>query len=117
MFQPARPSDSWSSVANCLATSKGSLNVVLIVPVNPSRSVTAAKRRQHGERVRPAHHVEVVDLAAMLAQSQPLSEEEEVEQAAFGGAGHVRERLEFDLAARLRIRPHCRVVDAREMGG
>ena len=42
MFQPARPSDNWSRVANCLATSKGSLKVVLIVPVRPSRSVTAA---------------------------------------------------------------------------
>ena len=42
MFQPARPSDRWSSVANCRATSKGSLNVVLMVPVRPRRSVTAA---------------------------------------------------------------------------
>jgi len=36
MFHPARPSDRWSSVANCRATSKGSLNVVLMVPVSPS---------------------------------------------------------------------------------
>src|SRR5271155_2786447 len=75
------------------------------------------QRRQHGERVRPAHHVEVVDLTAMLTQSPSLGEEEEVEEAAFGGAGHVRERVELDLAARFRIGPHRGAVDAREMGG
>ena len=42
MFQPARPSDRWSRVANCLATSNGSLNVVLMVPASPRRSVTPA---------------------------------------------------------------------------
>ncbi|SKY63235.1 Uncharacterised protein [Mycobacteroides abscessus subsp. abscessus] len=41
-FQAARPSERWSSDANCLATSTGSLNVELIVPASPRCSVTAA---------------------------------------------------------------------------
>ena len=117
MFQPARPSDRWSSVANCLATSKGSLNVVLMVPVRPSRSVTRGQRGQHGEGVGPADHVEVVDAAAVLAQPQALGEEEEVEQSTLGGAGQVHERVELDLAARLRIGPHRGVVDPGKVRG
>ena len=49
-------------------------------------------RGEHGHRVRPADHVQVVDLAALLAQPQPLGEEEEVEQARLGGPRQVRER-------------------------
>ena len=41
-FQAARPPDRWSRLANCRATSYGSLKVELIVPARPSRSVTAA---------------------------------------------------------------------------
>ena len=41
-FHAARPADRWSRVANCRATSYGSLKVELIVPASPSRSVTAA---------------------------------------------------------------------------
>ena len=117
MFQPARPSDRWSSVANCLATSNGSLNVVLMVPARPSRSVTAGERGKDGEGVGAADDVEVVDAAAVLPQPQALGEEEEVEQAALGGLRQVDERVELDLAARLRIGPHRGVVDAGEMRG
>jgi hypothetical protein len=41
-FQAARPPDRWSRLANCRATSYGSLKVELIVPARPSRLVTAA---------------------------------------------------------------------------
>ena len=37
--------------------------------------------------------------------------------ASFGGAGQVHERVELDLAARLRARPHGGVVDAGKMRG
>ena len=60
------------------------------------------ERRQDGEGVGPADDVEVVDAAAVLAQPQTLGEEEEVEQSALGGARQVHERVELDLAARLR---------------
>jgi len=73
--------------------------------------------RQDRERVGPAHDVEVVNATAVLTQPQPLGEEEEVEQPALGGLRQVHEGVELDLAARLRIRPHGRVVDAGEMGG
>jgi hypothetical protein len=75
------------------------------------------QRCQHGEGVGPADDVEVVDAAAMLTQPQPLGEEEEVEQATLGGAGQMHERVEVDLAARLGIRPHRGVVDARKVRG
>ena len=67
------------------------------------------QRGEHRERVRPADHVEVVDLAALLAQAQALGEEHEVELAAFGGLGEVDERAELDVAARRRDRstPWC----------
>ena len=72
---------------------------------------------EHGERVGPADHVEVVDASAVFAQPQAFGEEEEVEQAPLGGLGQVDERVELDLAARLGIRPHRGVVDAGEMCG
>jgi hypothetical protein len=34
---------------------------------------------QDGQRIRPAHNVKIEDPAAVLAQPQPLSQEEEVE--------------------------------------
>jgi hypothetical protein len=74
-------------------------------------------RVEHGERVRPADHVQVVDLAAVLAEPQALGEEQEVEEAALGGAGEVHERGEVGLAPRLRVAPHRGVVDAREVRG
>ena len=76
----------------------------------------AGQRGQHGERVRTTHHVEVVDVPAALPQPKPLGEKEEVEQSAFRGAGEVHERVEIDLAARARVRPHRGVIDTREMG-
>ncbi len=73
-------------------------------------------RREHGDRVRAADHVQVVDLAALLAQPQPFGEEEEVERAGLGGPRQVRERAELDLAARRGVAPHRVVVDAGEVG-
>ena len=73
----------------------------------------AGERGQDGEGVGAADDVEVVDAAAVLPQPQALGEEEEVEQATLRGARQVHERVELDLAARLRIRPHRGVVDAR----
>ena len=80
-------------------------------------SVTAASAGEHGERVGPADDVEVEDPAAVLAQTQALGQEEEVELAPLGRAGQVHERREVDLAARRRIAPDRRVVDAGEVGG
>ncbi|NCL72685.1 hypothetical protein AIIKEEIJ_00120 [Rhodococcus sp. YH1] len=67
--------------------------------------------------VGPADDVEIVDAAAVFAQPQSLGQEEEVEQSAFCGPGQVQEGLEVDLALRFGIRPHGRVVDAREVRG
>src|SRR3954453_1654142 len=75
------------------------------------------ERRQHSEGVGPADDVEIGDAAAVLTQPQTFGEEEEVEQTTLRGAGHVHERVELDLAARLRVRPHRGVVDAGEVGG
>ena len=61
--------------------------------------------------------VEVVDLAALLAQAQALGEEEEVELRALRGLREVPERLELDVAAGRRVAPDRRVVDAGEVGG
>ena len=75
------------------------------------------QRGEHREGVRAADHVEVVDLAALLAQAQALGEEHEVELAAFGGLGEVDERAELDVTARRGIAPHRGVVDAGEVRG
>ena len=56
-----------------------------MVPARPEPLGHRRQRGQHGEGVGPADHVEVVDLAALLAQPQTLGEEEEVELAALGG--------------------------------
>ena len=76
-----------------------------------------SQRGQHGHRVGPAHRVEVVDPAPLLAQAEPFGEEEEVELAPLGRAGQVDERVEVDLALRARIGPHRGVVHAGEVGG
>ena len=60
--------------------------------------MTAASGGQDRQRVGAADDVEVVDLAALLAQAQALGEEEEVELAPLGGLGEVDERVELDLA-------------------
>ena len=75
------------------------------------------KRGQHGGGVGAADDVRVEDLARVFAKPQPLGEEHEVELAALGGARHVLEGCEVDLAAGSRIAPHRRVVDAWEMRG
>ena len=55
--------------------------------------------------------------AAVLPQSQTLGEEEEVELASLCGLGEMDERREVGLAARRRVAPHRRVVDAGEVCG
>jgi hypothetical protein len=72
---------------------------------------------EHREGVRPADHVEVVDLAVLLAQPQALGEEQEVELGPLRGPRQVRERAELDVAAGSRIAPHGGVVHAGEMRG
>src|SRR5689334_14136088 len=72
---------------------------------------------EHGERVRPTDDIEVVDEAAVLPQPQAFSEEEEIEQPSLGGLGEVDERVEIDLAARFRTRPHRGVVDTWKVRG
>ena len=79
--------------------------------------MTAASAVSTVRRVGSADGVEVVDLAALLAQPQPLGEEEEVELAALGGLREVDERVELDLALRPRVAPHGGVVHAGEVRG
>ena len=75
------------------------------------------KSGQDGKRVRAPDDVQVVDLAVLLAQPQPLGQEHEVELAALGGLGEAAERVELDVAARGRVTPHGRVVHAGEVRG
>lgn len=77
----------------------------------------AGQRAEHGDRLGASDDVQIVDTALVLAQPQPLGEEEEVEQSAFGGAGQVLEGGELDLGLRLRIGPDGGVVDTREVRG
>ena len=86
-------------MANWRATSYGSLKVELIVPASPRLVGDRGQRGEHGEGVRPADDVEVVDLTALLAQPQALGEEEEVELRPLGGLREVDERAELDVAA------------------
>ncbi|OEI69797.1 hypothetical protein Cus16_0409 [Curtobacterium sp. ER1/6] len=72
---------------------------------------------QDRERVRTTDHVEVVDAALLLAEPQPLGEEQEVEAPALGVPREVLERRERDLALGPLVAPHGGVVDAREVGG
>ncbi len=88
-----------------------------MVPVRPRCSVTAASAASTVKVSGRPDHVQVVDLAALLAQSQALGQEQEVELGALGGLREVREGVELDVAARLRVAPHGGVVDAREVGG
>jgi len=54
---------------------------------------------QDGEGVGAPDHVEVVDLAVLLAQAQPLGQEQEVELGPLRRLGQVHERAEVDVAA------------------
>ena len=74
------------------------------------------QRGEDAEGVRAADHVEVVDLTVLLAQSQTLGQEQEVELGPLGDLRETAERLEFDVAARARVAPHGGVVDAGEVG-
>jgi hypothetical protein len=67
------------------------------------------------QRVGTTHHVEIVDLPRVLAQSQPLREEHEVHQAPLGALGESRERGRLDLTPRLRAAPDRRLVDTGEV--
>lgn len=75
------------------------------------------ERGEHGQRLGPADHVQVVDEPLVLAQPQPLGEEEEVEQPPLGRAREVFERGELDLAAGARVGPDGGVVHAGEVRG
>ena len=72
---------------------------------------------QHGEGVGTANHIEVVDLAVLLAKPQPFGEEQEVELAPLGRLSKSRKRAELDMAASRRLAPHGGVVDARKVRG
>ena len=74
-----------------------------------------AEGGQHCERIGPAHHVEVMDSATVLTQSQPLRQEEEVEKSTLSSAGQMHEGGKIDLTSRGGIRPHRGVVDSRKM--
>ena len=86
-------------------------------PGQPQPVGDRGQRGQHGERVRPADHVQVVDLTALLAQPQPLGQEQEVELGPLRRLGQVHERAELDVAAGPRVAPHRRVVHAGEVRG
>lgn len=116
-FQAARPALRWSSEASRRASSYGSLKVALTVPASPSRSVTAASAFRTVIDSGLLDDVEVVDAAVVLAQPQPLGQEEEVEEAALGGPGEMLEGGEVDLRARARIGPDGGGVDAGEVRG
>lgn len=73
------------------------------------------ERRQHGERIRSAHDVQVVDFAALFPQTQTFGKEEEVEKPPFCCLGELLEGGEIDVAARFRVAPDRVVVDARKM--
>ena len=73
--------------------------------------------RQHGESIGPAHDVEVVDLAALFPQTEPLGQEEEVELGPFRRLRHLHEGAELDVAAGARVAPDRGVVHAGEVGG
>jgi hypothetical protein len=70
------------------------------------------ERGQDRERVGTADDVQVVNLAALLTEPQPLGKEQEVELGPLGGASQVRERAELDMAARARVAPHRGVIHA-----
>ena len=72
---------------------------------------------QHREGLGSADHVQIVDAPLVLAQPQPLREEEEVEPAALRRAGEVLEGGEVDLALRAGVGPDGGVVHAGEVGG
>lgn len=73
------------------------------------------ERGEDGEGVGAADDVQVVDLAALFAQSQSFGEEQEVELGTLGGAREVGEGAELDVAAGLGVAPHGGVVDAGEV--
>jgi hypothetical protein len=75
------------------------------------------QRGQHREGVRAADHIQVVDLATLLAQPQTFGQEQEVELGPLGDAREPHERVELDVAAGSGIAPHGGVVDPGEVGG
>jgi hypothetical protein len=56
-------------------------------------------------------------MAAVLAQTQPFREEEEVELASFGSLGEVQEGRELNLAPRRWVAPNGCAVDAGKVRG
>ena len=80
----------------------------------PMCSVIPASAAKLCDGVGAPGDVEVQDLAVLLPKSQPLTEEERVEQSALGGRDDATEGLEVDLRTARRIGPDRRVVDALE---
>ena len=70
-----------------------------------------------GEGIGAADHVEVVDLAVLLAQPQSFSEEQEIELAPLGRLSKLRKRAELDVTAGGWVAPHGGVVYTRKVGG
>ncbi len=104
-------------MANWRASSYGSLKGRVDRAGQPEFLGHRRQSGEHGEGVRPAHHIEVEDLPALFPKSQPFGQEEEVELAALGGLREVHETAEVDVAARARVGPDRGVVDTGEMGG
>jgi hypothetical protein len=57
-----------------------------------------------------------MDSPPLLAQPEPLGQEEEIELGSLGGLRQVHKRREIDMATARRIAPHRGVVDAGKVG-
>ena len=88
--------------------------MVFWVATSPMCVVTDGEGGEHGLRVRPAGDVQGVRAAEVLAQPQPLAEEERGEQAALGGLGDAAERFEVRLRSGFGRLPDGSGVDALE---
>ena len=80
MFHPARPSLTWSIVANCRATVNGSLYVVGQRRRQPDMRRVRRQVRQQGQRLEPVQKVRM----RFLADVKPVSEENEVQLRSLG---------------------------------
>ena len=87
------------------------------MPGEPDPVGDGGQAGQHREGVRASHHVEIVDLAALLTKPESLGEKEEVELGPLGRLGQFHEGRERDVAPGIGITPHRGVVHAGEVGG
>ena len=116
-FQAARPPDRWSRRGELAGHLVGLVEGGVDGAGQAEVVGDGGERGEDGEGVGPADDVQVVDLAALFAQPQPLGEEQEVELGALGGPREVGEGAEVDVAAGRRVAPHGGVVDAGEVRG